>query len=53
MLHSARLAGLKGADGRSMPKILIIADDLTGAADCGVVFARRGMEANVVLSRAG
>jgi uncharacterized protein YgbK (DUF1537 family) len=36
-----------------MPKILIIADDLTGAADCGVVFAERGMKAIVVLSRPG
>ena len=36
-----------------MPKILIIADDLTGAADCGAVFAGRGMETTVVLSRPG
>jgi len=30
-----------------MPKILIIADDLTGAADCGAVFAERGLEVMV------
>ena len=34
-----------------MPKVLIIADDLTGAADCGVVFAECGMEAMVLLGR--
>jgi uncharacterized protein YgbK (DUF1537 family) len=34
-----------------MPNLLIIADDLTGAADCGVVFAESGMEAMVVLAR--
>jgi len=33
-----------------MAKVVIIADDLTGAADCGVVFAECGMEAMVVLS---
>jgi D-threonate/D-erythronate kinase len=36
-----------------MPKILIIADDLTGAADCGAVFAECGMQATVVLNRPG
>jgi len=33
-----------------MPKILIIADDLTGAADCGVVFAERGFASMVLLA---
>ena len=36
-----------------MRKILILADDLTGAADCGVAFAGRGVEATVVLSGPG
>lgn len=45
--------GREGAPGRRMAKILIIADDLTGAADCGVVFAGRGMEAMVVPGRPG
>ncbi|EHL95733.1 hypothetical protein HMPREF9946_05094, partial [Acetobacteraceae bacterium AT-5844] len=26
---------------------LILADDLTGAADCAIAFARRGLEASV------
>ena len=36
-----------------MPKVLIIADDLTGAADCGVMFRRRGMETVVLLGKPG
>jgi 4-phospho-D-threonate 3-dehydrogenase / 4-phospho-D-erythronate 3-dehydrogenase len=33
-----------------MLKVLIIADDLTGAADCGAVFAERGFRATVLLA---
>jgi 4-phospho-D-threonate 3-dehydrogenase / 4-phospho-D-erythronate 3-dehydrogenase len=33
-----------------MPNILIIADDLTGAADCGAMFAERGFAATVLLA---
>ena len=33
-----------------MPKILIIADDLTGAADCGATFAERGFASTVLLA---
>jgi 4-hydroxythreonine-4-phosphate dehydrogenase len=36
-----------------MPNILIIADDLTGAADCGAVLAERGLETVVLLGGAG
>ncbi len=36
-----------------MAKILIIADDLTGAADCGVAFAGCGTEAFVLLGGPG
>src|SRR3954451_17033667 len=36
-----------------MAKILIIADDLTGAADCGAAFAECGMETTVLLTSAG
>ena len=35
---------------RYMPKILIIADDLTGAADCGAMFADRGFTSMVLLA---
>jgi uncharacterized protein YgbK (DUF1537 family) len=31
-----------------MPKIVIIADDLTGAADCAAAFAQRGLEAVIL-----
>jgi 4-hydroxythreonine-4-phosphate dehydrogenase len=36
-----------------MPKILIIADDLTGAADCGAAFAERGFATTVLLAGPG
>ena len=36
-----------------MAKVLVVADDLTGAADCGVAFAGRGAEAMVLLSGPG
>jgi 4-hydroxythreonine-4-phosphate dehydrogenase len=36
-----------------MPKVLIIADDLTGAADCGAAFAESGMETVVLLGPSG
>lgn len=35
---------------RADPALLIIADDLTGAADCGVACTTRGLDAVVVLS---
>lgn len=48
VLHSAR-----PEKPRSMAKILMIADDLTGAADCGVAFAGCGTEAIVLLNGPG
>jgi 4-hydroxythreonine-4-phosphate dehydrogenase len=36
-----------------MPKILIIADDLTGAADCGAAFAQCGFITKVLLAGTG
>ena len=33
-----------------MPRIVVVADDLTGAADCGIAFLRSGLSAVVVLS---
>jgi 4-hydroxythreonine-4-phosphate dehydrogenase len=36
-----------------MPKILIIADDLTGAADCGAVFAESGLSTVLLLGNPG
>ncbi len=32
-----------------MPRILVLADDLSGAADCGIAFTRSGLSAVVVL----
>ena len=40
------------APGRSAPAILILADDLSGAADCGIACAEMGLE-TVVALRAG
>jgi uncharacterized protein YgbK (DUF1537 family) len=34
-----------------MPRILVIADDLSGAADCALAFAASGLKAVVLLSR--
>lgn len=34
-----------------MPRMLILADDLTGAADCGVACAAAGLETVVALNR--
>ncbi|MHA6643986.1 four-carbon acid sugar kinase family protein [Mesorhizobium sp. A623] len=36
--------------GRGNPALLIVADDLTGAADCGVVCVKRGLDAVVVMA---
>lgn len=36
-----------------MPRVLIIADDLTGAADCGAPFAGRGIASTVLLATRG
>lgn len=36
-----------------MPRILVLADDLSGAADCGIAFTRSGLSAVVLLSDAG
>lgn len=36
-----------------MLRVLIIADDLTGAADCGVMFREQGMETVVLLGKPG
>ena len=36
-----------------MPEVLIVADDLTGAADCGIAFAARGFATLVTLGEAG
>ncbi|MFC7555203.1 four-carbon acid sugar kinase family protein [Pseudoroseomonas wenyumeiae] len=36
-----------------MPRWLILADDLTGAADCAVAFARRGHAAAVTWAEIG
>jgi len=33
-----------------MPRILVLADDLSGAADCGIAFTRSGLSAVVILS---
>jgi len=33
-----------------MPRILVLADDLAGAADCGIAFTRSGLSAVVILS---
>src|SRR5665213_2511587 len=37
------------ASGRSAPAILILADDLSGAADCGIACAEAGLETVVAL----
>jgi len=36
-----------------MPEVLIVADDLTGAADCGIAFAAQGFATLVTLGEAG
>jgi len=33
-----------------MPRIVVLADDLSGAADCGIAFTRSGLSAVVILS---
>ena len=47
---SAAWAQMRSGITDYMAKILIIADDLTGAADCGAMFAERGFAATVLLA---
>ena len=43
------LAASAASTDQRNPALLIVADDLTGAADCGVVCVKRGLDAVVVL----
>jgi uncharacterized protein YgbK (DUF1537 family) len=41
---------MPGRKAEAMPRILVIADDLSGAVDCGMAFATSGLKAVVLLS---
>lgn len=42
--------GSQSASRPDMPRVLVLADDLSGAADCGIAFTRSGLPVVVMLS---
>src|SRR5690349_2693868 len=50
--RSARIVRFEGARSHAMKSLLIVADDLSGAADCAIAFAAAGRKTVVSLDAA-